>query len=130
MTQSLSSLLQRDVTPEALSLLSQQYKTALQRIHIGEKMNAALQLLTSHSSLSALLTCLKSTPFLEWHGDREFATSMSSFHLVHPTISAHIHLQHQHCLSLLTSLVYDRIMNHADGSSLFLLVLHALYSEP
>ena len=111
-------------------MLSQQYKTALQRIHIGEKMNATLQLLTSQSSLSALLTCLKSAPFLEWHGDLEFATSMSSFHLVHPNISAHIHLQHQHCLSLLTSLVYDRIMNHTDDSSLFLLVPYALYSEP
>lgn len=120
--QSLSSLLHREYAPDALQLLTAQYEKALQRIKVGEKMNAALQLLTNRSSLSVLTTCLKSAPFLESQSDRPFAASLSSLRLVHPVIASRIHLQHQHCLSLLTSLVYDRIMNRNDGSELFLLV--------
>lgn len=120
--QSLSLLLHREVASDAPQLLTAQYEKALRRIQVGEKMNAALQLLTHRSSLSALTTCLKSAPFLESHADRPFAASLSSLRLVHPVIASRIHLQHQHCLSLLTSLVYDRIMNRADGSELFLLV--------
>ena len=120
--QSLSSLLHREYAPDALQLLTAQYEKALQRIKVGEKMNAALQLLTNRSSLSVLTTCLKSAPFLESQPDRPFAVSLSSLRLVHPVIASRIHLQHQHCLSLLTSLVYDRVMNRNDGSELFLLV--------
>ena len=123
MCHSLSSLLLSSLSPSYLNaLLVAQFQKGVLRMRIGDRFHRTLQLLTNKTPISVIITCLKSTPFLESGSNRPFFESVSSMPMVHPFITSRLRQQHQQCVSLLTSLVYERVMNGDGNTELFLLV--------
>lgn len=130
MCRSLSSLLLSSLSPSHLNaLLVAQFQKGVSRMRIGDRFHKTLQLLTNKTPISVIITCLKSTPFLESRSNRPFFESVPAMPMVHPLFTSRLRQQHQQCLSLLTSLVYERIMNGDGNTELFLLVSSLVLSD-